>query len=414
MRIGYADAALPQRPAQHPDADEPPGEPAHSAVPAVTPAGSRLPRRLLPGIDPVEIQPIAALKGKLSQQHIGGFSLRRILVVTQFTVSQMLIIGLIVIANKTVMPGPSTSGFRKDGVVMLARSRDGQCQNEYLADKNGGHRRHRRHHPMRPGAGNRLEQFNKYYVMPIGQRTNPGRSMRNTATLNTSLLSSWASAGRRDEISFPADTTHEALVNEVFMGKVGVRNPDEILGKTIIVDGQKGIVIVGVVRDFHNKSLRSGIEPIAILPERNHYYSCAARINLANISTILPAYEKIWNQTYPDFVYSHQFLDERIDRFYRQDTMTFRLVEGFQGLPFSSVASAYTEWSLLWQSKRQKRSGSERYSAPASEHPLAFRQGIQPPAAGRFPYRRPRRGMGHGAAGCKALNTVSCSLGRSS
>ncbi|MEM8967658.1 MAG: ABC transporter permease, partial [Bacteroidota bacterium] len=53
-----------------------------------------------PGLIMTGFQPIMALKGKISQKHAGGFSLRRGLVVIQFVISQLLIIGTIVIANQ--------------------------------------------------------------------------------------------------------------------------------------------------------------------------------------------------------------------------------------------------------------------------------------------------------------------------
>ena len=60
--------------------------------------------------------------------------------------------------------------------------------------------------------------------------------MRNMPTLQYfSTFKLGLLAGRN---IFPADTIHEALVNEAFIGQIVVRNPDGILGKTIIVDGQ--------------------------------------------------------------------------------------------------------------------------------------------------------------------------------
>jgi putative ABC transport system permease protein len=282
-----------------------------------------------PGLILARFKPIAALKGKLSQQHIGGFSLRRILVVTQFTVSQMLIIGLIVIAIQNRYARTIDMGFRKEGIVMLPVPETDKVKMNTLRTRltavtgtedltlcN-----------QAPAGGSNSYTNIRYANRPKDEPWEVNEKFGDAQYFSTFKLN--LLAGRN---IFPADTLREALVNEAFIGKVGVRNPDDILGKTITVDGQKGIVIVGVVRDFHNKSLRSGIDPIAILPEKNHYYTCAARINLADISTVLPAYEKIWNETYPDFVYSHQFLDERIDRFYREDAVTFGLVEGFAGI----------------------------------------------------------------------------------
>src|SRR6185437_16779200 len=52
-----------------------------------------------PGLVLARFQPALALKGKLQQKHVGGISLRRLLVITQFAISQALIIGTIVIAG---------------------------------------------------------------------------------------------------------------------------------------------------------------------------------------------------------------------------------------------------------------------------------------------------------------------------
>jgi putative ABC transport system permease protein len=72
-----------------------------------------------PGLVLSGFQPVVALKGKLSQNSVGGFSLRRILVITQFSISQMLIIGTIVIAAQMHFSKQSDLGFKKDGIVML-------------------------------------------------------------------------------------------------------------------------------------------------------------------------------------------------------------------------------------------------------------------------------------------------------
>ena len=88
-----------------------------------------------PGLILARFRPIAALKGKLSQQHIGGFSLRRMLVVTQFTVSQMLIIGLIVIAIQIRYSRTIDLGFRKEGIVMLPVPQDDKIKMNTLRSR---------------------------------------------------------------------------------------------------------------------------------------------------------------------------------------------------------------------------------------------------------------------------------------
>ncbi|MEM9985989.1 MAG: ABC transporter permease, partial [Bacteroidota bacterium] len=72
-----------------------------------------------PGIILSRFEPIIALKGRLSQKHAGGFSLRRGLVVTQFVISQLLIIGTIVVAEQMRYARQADMGFTQEAMVML-------------------------------------------------------------------------------------------------------------------------------------------------------------------------------------------------------------------------------------------------------------------------------------------------------
>ena len=86
--------------------------------------------------------------------------------------------------------------------------------------------------------------------------------------------------------------------------------------------------IARVIRDFHNNSLHESIDPIVILPQYSSYRFISAKINLANLHSVLAAYEKIWNDSDPEYVYSYQVLDDRLVKFYKEDMVILRLVEG--------------------------------------------------------------------------------------
>ena len=69
-----------------------------------------------------------------------------------------------------------------------------------------------------------------------------------------------------DEISVQSDASHEYLINETMVKKLGLKNPEEAIGKPLEVgqfDDQHG-TIVGVVKDFNTKSLEVPIEPVII------------------------------------------------------------------------------------------------------------------------------------------------------
>lgn len=285
-----------------------------------------------PGLVLARFRPIAALKGRLSQRHIGGFSLRRVLVVTQFAISQMLVIGMIVIAGQIHYSKTTDLGFRKDGIVLLPLPQNDHIKMNTLYARlsavPGSERISLCSQPPASGS-NSLTSF-RYDHRPKEEPWEINQKFADAQYVPAFGLN--LIAGRN---VFPSDTTREILVNESVVNKLHVRDPAAVLGKSVFFSNSTGewsAQIVGVIRDFHNQSLHASIAPVVIIPDFHAYRVCSAKINLADIRSVLVAYEKIWNETYPDYVYSYQFLDERIAKFYKQDTITFRLVECFAGI----------------------------------------------------------------------------------
>jgi cell division protein FtsX len=130
----------------------------------------------------------------------------------------------------------------------------------------------------------------------------------------------------------PSDTVREFLLNETAVEKLGVPL-QEVLGKNLQIglNNSKGI-IVGVVKDFHNKSLHETIDPLCITSSNNWYYSCAVRMDPANLSAPLKAIEVTWRKTFPEHVYEYDFLDDQIARFYEMDNTILRLIQVFAGI----------------------------------------------------------------------------------
>ena len=284
-----------------------------------------------PGLVLSGFQPIAALKGKLSQKNIGGFSLRRVLVVTQFAISQMLIIGTIVIAGQMHYSKTSDLGFQKDGIVMLpvpVNDSTSKSSMDALRYKLAGV----------PGVGKisfcmqaPAASSNNSTDLQYDNRPKPELWEVNTKPADDKYLQTFnlkLVAGRN---LYPSDTIREFVVNESMVRKLGLSSPQEIINKNIKVDDKRAIV-VGVVKDFYNYSFRSNIAAIAIFSSYRDYQNCAVSISMANVKPTLTAIEKIWNDTYPDFIFKSQFLDERIARFYQLDDTMLKLVEAFAGI----------------------------------------------------------------------------------
>ncbi|MBK0381066.1 ABC transporter permease [Mucilaginibacter segetis] len=283
-----------------------------------------------PGVILARFQPIEALKSKLSQKNIGGFSLRRILVVTQFAISQVLIIGTIVIVSQIHYSKTSDLGFDKQAIITLPIPNDDNGKMKTLH--------------------NRLGQLNG--VKDISLCYQPPAANSNSTTdiyfNNRPEAEHWGiniKAGDDHYLStfdiklvagrniLPADTTSEFLVNETFVKKLGLKSPDEVIGKKLSVNGKTiSGLIVGVVKDFYNYSFHSEISPICIMPNTNYYSNYALKLSGSNFKASLTNAEKLWNETYPDELYDYKFLDDQIAEFYEMDDVLMKLVEGFAAI----------------------------------------------------------------------------------
>ncbi|WP_183559314.1 ABC transporter permease [Mucilaginibacter sp. SP1R1] len=282
-----------------------------------------------PGLVLARFQPIPALKSKLSQKHIGGFSLRRILVVTQFSISQILIIGTIIIVSQLHYSQTADLGFNKDAVVLLPVPQNDKAKLSTMRNR------------IKEVQG--VEDVSYCYKAPASQSNNStgvnydhraedehwGINTKNGDENYLSTFGMKLVAGRN---FFPADTTREFLVNETFVKKLNLK-PQDVIGKILSINGRHTTApIVGVVKDFYNYSFHTEISPVCIMPDIGSYSTLAVKINMRNAKASLASFEKIWNETFPEELYSYQFLDDSINKFYEQDNIQLKLVESFAGI----------------------------------------------------------------------------------
>jgi len=282
-----------------------------------------------PGLVLARFQPILALRNKISQASVGGFSLRRILVVTQFAICQMLIIGAIVIGGQMYYSKSVDLGFDKDAIVSLPIPTQDKTKMNTLRDQlaaiPGVEKLTLCHQPPASGSNNntniRYENKAEDEHWYINMK---GADDQYLKTFGLQLV-----AGRN---FYPSDTTREFLVNETVAQKLGL-TPQQLIGHRIAINGSTtGLPIVGVVKDFHNYSLHNKIAPICIMPDYNDYNNISIKLNMRNTHAALASFEKIWSSTYPEYFYSYQFLDEGIAGFYEMDKIMLVLVEVFAGI----------------------------------------------------------------------------------
>lgn len=281
-----------------------------------------------PGLVLSRFKPVAALKSKLSQKEVGGFSLRRILVIAQFTISQMLIIGTIVIAGQLHYAQTSDLGFNKNATILLPLPSNDPAKLNTMRTRIGAIAGIQDvsfcgNPPASESTSNTNFRFANRPEDEHWEVTTKSADANYLQTFGLKLV-----AGRN---YFSSDTVREVLINETTVKRLNLASAATALGQQVKVGHYKGTV-VGVVRDFNSRSLHSDISPIAIFPSYSEYYTCAVKIDPVHVHTDLAAFEKIWNDTYPDYLYSYQFLDESIAKFYDLDNSLLELVEFFAAI----------------------------------------------------------------------------------
>ncbi|MEZ0541340.1 ABC transporter permease [Fibrella arboris] len=284
-----------------------------------------------PGLILAGFQPILALKGRLSQQAIGGFNTRRALIITQFAISQILIIGVIVIASQMRYAQQSKVGFDKDAVVMVPLATDSKPQTIHaVADR------------FSALAG--VKQVSLCQAAPASNSnwtTSPRYDNRpeeepfaiNVRAADDQFIPMFDLQLVAGRTIYPADSVREFVVNEAFVRKLNLSAPTQVLGKLISLnDGEFEGPIVGVIRDFHDKSFHEDILPMCISTALKNYEYYAVKIDLSTAQTTLTALDGVWSQTHPDQVFDYTFLDDQIAEFYETETLMLKLIQAFAAI----------------------------------------------------------------------------------
>ncbi len=277
---------------------------------------------VLSGIYPALVvsgfKPVMALKNKINAASIGGIPLRRTLVVAQFAISQLLIIGTVIAVKQMNFVNNADLGFDKEAVLIAPGSNDSVSLRKMQAfkqqmlqlpgvlsasfssdapssDNNSSTNFYFEHSKKDPGFDLFLKVADADYFKTFGLHFVAGKGYE------------------------PADTMRQAVINQTLMYKLGIKRPEDAIGKTISLGGGSWAPITGVVEDFKTNSLRETVKPTVIYPQKRFESNIAVKIQTRNLSATAAAVQKLWENTYPEYAYNGYFLDDTIAKFYKQE-----------------------------------------------------------------------------------------------
>jgi putative ABC transport system permease protein len=276
---------------------------------------------------------VHALKTTFTANTVKGISLRRGLVVFQFIIAQALIIGTFIIVQQMNYFMDQPLGFDKNAIINVP----------FRVDSLRGSRLDH--------LKNKLLQVNGVQAVSFSSNTpvEDGNDLWSTFKFDHAIkeadfkaITKFADTGYVPTYKLqliagrnlqPSGMTREFLVNESFVKSLGLKKPEDILNKEISMwDDQIKCPVVGVLKDFNDRSFRQDLAPLLITTNGTMYSQAGIKLATTNISSTLESVKKIWEQTFPDFVYEYRFLDDKIDNFYKQENQLAQLYKIFAAI----------------------------------------------------------------------------------
>ncbi|HLZ88180.1 MAG TPA: FtsX-like permease family protein [Puia sp.] len=264
-------------------------------------------------------KPVTALKAKLVARSNQGLNLRRGLVIVQFLIAQALIMGTLLVVQQLSFFLNAPMGFDKSAVISvsipvdsLSRTKLDYLRNQLLAIKDV---RAVSYNSSAPASDN---IWGGPFKFDHAAEDAPFPTIR--ASIDANYFSTYSMplvAGRNITRT---DSIEEFVVNLAMVEKLGFARPEDVLNKQMRLGSEVG-PIVGVVKNFHIASLKSGsvLSPVVMRKNPDDWRSAGIRLDGKNMTATIGYIRRLWRQVYPEYAFDYQFLDDRVAGFYADE-----------------------------------------------------------------------------------------------
>lgn len=282
-------------------------------------------------------KPAVVLKGKL-QRTTHGAALRKSLVVFQFTASVALIAATFIVYNQLQYMMSGELGVSIDQVMVLTRPgigapRTGKASMDAFRNdlKKSASVLSVTGSSTVPGMLREYKSNAKKYGAPAEQEI--------TVRLNSmdfefnDVFQMNILAGRVFSHSFPKDADTAVVITESAVRSLGFKNPEDALGQTLTMIGWNwNPIVVGVVNDYHQVSLKEKLEPTIFYcdPFEGEFYSL--RIKTSDLPGTINHVKAAWQKNFPGNPFDYFFLDEYFNRQYNKEKQFTKLFTSFATL----------------------------------------------------------------------------------
>ena len=292
---------------------------------------------LYPAVVLTRFQPVEAFKDRLAPRGKRSFAFRNSLVLTQFIISQVLIVGTLVIAGQMKFMSNRSLGFRNQDILTVPIPAYEEARCEALRSRwmqNPGIRevsfawsaptsRSDFQTPCEYEASGSIVEF------PVTIKMCDKRYL--------DIYEIPLAAGRFFARNVNDESDIQWVVSASVARKMGLSDPLEAVGEQITVNGIKGDII-GVTGDFHEFSLHSEIQPTVFFNFwPSNFREAQILLDMNNVRRAITHIQEVWTEFYPEHLFQYEFLDNYIKSLYETES---KLMIMIQSASFLSILIA--------------------------------------------------------------------------
>lgn len=285
---------------------------------------------------------ILSLKGKSGESTRKNY-LRKTLLVTQFSISIVLIVSAVIIYQQLSFLRNKPLGFQKEYMLSVPIFGSGSSSVGYGVD--GPMRQRMNTFYTEVSKSNRVKSVTAASALP-GQFYIPGLVIPEGFSEKDNIFVPWLCvdynfiptfsmslvAGRGFSKETGTDHLSAFIINESAVKAFGWKSPQDALNKKIIrgdeTNGKRG-TIIGVIKDHHFNSLDQPIQSLIMDVNVPRFSFFAVNIQPDHIPETIAWIEQQWNTLFPERVFEYSFLDSDIDALYRDNENLSKVIGCF-------------------------------------------------------------------------------------
>ncbi len=309
-------------------------------------------------------KPILVLKGKYTTSNKGIF-LRKVLVVGQFAITITLIIGSFIVYQQMNFVSNQSLGMNLSQILVVKPPVLTGWDSNFISKENS-FKNELNQLPHVKGASvidrtPGVEMARTFGVHRTDVNTENKLAMRNTSidadfinVFDVKLL-----AGRNfinSDFNPDWNKLHNIILNENAVKQLGFKSNNDAVGKTINVFDRNWDVI-GVMNDFHQKSLRYPIEPTVFEPSYGTNNPICIKVDTKELASTINAIKAKYATFFPGNYFDYYFLDDHFNQQYANDQLFGKVFAIFSGFAIFIACLGLLGLSLFATTQRKKELG---------------------------------------------------------